>query len=99
MANKKSYYARGTLNDCLLALVARAGSLGTNYLAIVRNDRSNYYGLVDEAYLNDPDKHPTEDHMHIILHINDTELQIFHDTFEALQGDMFDPPPTTIPPA
>lgn len=97
MSNTRQYHHRGSLADCILALVARAGTIGNSYLSIVANDRSKYYGLVDDTYLSDNDKHPEDDHMRLMLRINDSELQVFHDVFESLQGDMFSDASSPLP--
>jgi hypothetical protein len=97
MPGKQIYYHRGTLNEVILALVARAGNIGDQYLSIVSNDHSKYYGLVDDSFLSADQTHPEDHHMRLLLRINDTELKVFHDTFEILQGDLFDDAPTKIP--
>jgi len=97
MSRQRSYHHQGSLTQVLLALVARAGSLGDDYLSVVCNDHCHYYGLVDDSFLNDNQSHPEDKHMRLLLRINDAELQIFHDTFEILQGDLFDNASPTLP--
>jgi len=90
MSPERVYHHRGTLADCLLALIAQSGTIGQSFLSIVSNDHSNYYGLVDDTFLNSAHDHPDDHHMRLILRINDAELKCIHDVLEQLQGDLFD---------
>jgi len=89
MLQVEHYYHRGSLTDILLALIARSGTIGNSYLAIVSNDKSNYYGLVGDEFLANFQPHPENTHMRLVLRVNDRELKCLHNVFEALQGDMF----------
>lgn len=90
MSAQRVYHHRGSLTEVLLALIARAGTLEDKFLSIICNDHSQYYGLVDDAFLSADQSHPEDHHMRLLLRINDTELKCIHDVIESLQGDMFD---------
>jgi hypothetical protein len=99
MAPKTIYHHRGTLQEVLLALIARAGTIGNDYLSIISNDHSRYYGLVDDSYLTAHHEHPEDHHMRLMLRVSDSELATIVAICDSLQGDMFDTNDKTLPPA
>jgi hypothetical protein len=92
MSKPRLYHHQGTLTDCITALVARSGSFPTLHLSIVSNDRSNYYGLVDDSYFAEDRTGPDDGHMRLVLRLTDSELSQLVACIDSLQGDLFDKP-------
>ena len=93
MSKTAVYHLRGTLKQCITYIIQHHPTWPDELISIVSNDHSQYYGVVDDAWLSREHTHPEDQKMRLMLRINQRELETIYNAFASLQTELF--PKTT----
>lgn len=93
MAKEPLYSFRGSLKDCLNYILQTLTTWPGQYINLVANDTSRYYGVVDDAFLEDQNPNPDSAANRLVLRCTKNEIESLYNFFVSLrQPDMFEQP-------
>jgi len=89
MNTRPRYNFRGSLRKCLEQMLCRWNVTTEPYQSLLCNDKSGYYALADDAYLNAAPQHPDGEGMRLVLRCTLTEcktiLSYHHETQQEMK--------------
>lgn len=88
MPKPKKYDHRGSLRQCLEAMMCRWRINNSHYQVILHNATSNYYCLIEDRNLQRHLDAPTEEGLRIVLRVTESESKAILAYYQNTQTEM-----------
>ncbi len=88
MPQPKRYLHQGSLVSCLDVMGALYKQLPDSMLSLLKNNRSKYYSVVDDHFLNSNEPNPNEGTQRVLMRTSMTEYIIIVSWLHNRQGKL-----------